>query len=368
MISHNQMYIKKGLRVLAGIFFTLFFGACYKTEPLTTAKADASLVPLQVLLDNSFAFHSFDTLLKKSGLYQRVTRGDSVFTLLIPDNAAFTTAGVSVDSLLRLPADSLQRFVAYHILAGSYTTAVIPQTIGNPDTSLSGQTVYFSKPLLSSFSRLAPPEIYNLGKTLHINGIGVKQVDMMASNGVVHVLAAPLQIPYSSVQACLSRPEYSLLTAALKKFNLYDQLATGGPYTIWAPNNAAFLKNKLDLARISSDTFDAVHYKPFLFTAGIARTRAFLSDFYDAPAMASNTRLDPTIFSPDGQVIFHNPYSYSDLPTMHVLDWIKPDPWSGYNQIGPNPRYTIINLPAANGVVHGLDDIMIYPDSVYTGH
>jgi uncharacterized surface protein with fasciclin (FAS1) repeats len=341
------------------------FSACYKTTPQGTGSGGGlTLVqPLQSILSNNADFSDFDTLLKRSGLYQRVT-GDSSFTVLIPDNAAFAASAISFDSLLRLPPDSLQSFIGYHLLAGSFPTNTIPQTIDNPYTTLSGQTIYFSKPLNNNINYSAQT-LATGSATLNVNGVTTTKTDLLTTNGVVHVLSAPLSTPYGSIQAFLaSRPEYSYLVTALKQFNLWNELDSAGPYTLFAPNNDAFINNGVTLSMITSDTFNIAHYEPFLFSAGILPTRVFLTDFTDAATSLFGNGLSPAIYTSYGWVAFSNISSSYSTPNINAYDWI-PQMYGGYNQIGGYPQYTVTNQPAANGVINGITDLLVYPDSVY---
>jgi uncharacterized surface protein with fasciclin (FAS1) repeats len=337
--------------------------ACHKDNPVTGASPGTILTPpLKVYLDNNADYSSFDSLLKKSGFYQYITGSDSIFTLFIPDNAAFAAAGINIDSMLNLPAPALQSFVGYHILRGAYPTAVIPQSINNPDTTLSGQVIYLSKPVPTRYNSGTAQQAAQISQTLHVNGITLNKTDLIASNGVIDVLSYPLSLPFPNIQAYFqAHPEYSLLVAALKKFNLYAQLDSAGPYTIFAPNNNAFLNNGIDSTLISSDTFDTKHFEPFLFSAGLVPGRIFTTDFSDAQTFFGGSGVTPAIYSVYGSVQFGNNGSGYNIV---VYSWV-PGCCGGFTQIGSNPNYTFTNQPTVNGVIHGLDNILVYPANVY---
>jgi uncharacterized surface protein with fasciclin (FAS1) repeats len=334
--------------------------ACHKDNPAASPSGAGVLAPpLNVYLDNNADYSSFDSLLKKSGYYQRISNRDSIFTLLIPDNAAFAAAGISIDSMSNLPVTALQAFVSYHILRGAFPTAVIPQTIDNPDTTLSGQIIYFSKPI-AIIGNTAQQDAAN-SQILHVNGITLNKTDLIAANGVIDVLNTPLSPPFSSIQAWFqAHPEYSLLVAALKKFNLYAQLDSAGPYTVLAPDNNDFLSNGIDSSMISSDTFDTRHFEPFLFSAGIIPGRVFLTDLLDAPKFINGDPVIPTIYSSYGSVAI----DANNNNHITVYSWV-PYMYGGLTQLGPNPFFKVPDQPAVNGVIHGLDNILIYPASVY---
>lgn len=343
MKRNYSIYLSLMLALIAMVIL-----GCSKTEDqVATPKANNLTQPLQSMLDNNFSFSYFDTLMKKTGYYDQVAKGDSAYTLLIPDNDAFTAANMRLDSLLRIPLDSLKQFVGYHILKGSVTTATIPQTITNPRFSITRQTLYFSKPLNGAVT------------TLHINGMQLRQVDLVATNGIVQVLATPLRVPASSVKAWLvGNANYSYYVAALKKFNLLDQLDKTGPYTVLAPDNSAFVKNGITMDFINSDTFDVKHFNPFLFTAGILSGRIFNTDFGDAPVAGNGVT-----FTKDGTVTFSAGY-YGDLSSV-ATNYVLQDRYN-YTQIGGRPSEKVFEQqPAINGVVHHMNDLLVYPNMVY---
>merc|ERR1711907_799934 len=82
-----------------------------------------------------------------------------------------------------------------------------------------------------------------------INDARVLKADVKGSNGVIHVIDTVLLPPapelYQSntiVDIAVSDPEFSTLVAALKAADLVGTLSGTGPFTVFAPTNAAFKK------------------------------------------------------------------------------------------------------------------------------
>jgi uncharacterized surface protein with fasciclin (FAS1) repeats len=328
----------------------------------SAAHVNTTMQPLQLMLDNNIAFSDFDTLMRISGYMDSLGKGH-LYTLLVPDNTAFTNAGIRIDSLLALPKDSLKLFVGNHILAGVVTTSVVPQTITNPMVAVNGQTLYLSKPIINSGNSSTAGQVQQLQKTLHVNGIKVTLVDQMAVDGALQVLLFPLRLTVPSVgKYLLSRPEYSLFVAGLRKFNLFDQLDSAGPHTIFPPTNDMMISNGMTLDRINSDTFDVNHYQPFLFTAGLLQSRTFMTDFADAQLPNNNIG-----YTQYGTV----QYSFGDYNPelgMEVSNYYSTagprNP--NYNWIGPSVlSYEQNQQPALNGVIMPINNVLVYPDSVY---
>ena len=75
-----------------------------------------------------------------------------------------------------------------------------------------------------------------------INGsVNVTTADVMASNGVVHIIDTVLLPPKDLVGTLMSQPRFSTLVAAVKAAGLVSTLRDmSKQYTIFAPTNAAF--------------------------------------------------------------------------------------------------------------------------------
>ena len=67
----------------------------------------------------------------------------------------------------------------------------------------------------------------------------VTTADVDVKNGVIHVIDKVL-LPPSVVDLALDNSNFSILVQAVVKANLVETLSTAGPFTIFAPTNAAF--------------------------------------------------------------------------------------------------------------------------------
>merc|ERR1712176_991392 len=69
----------------------------------------------------------------------------------------------------------------------------------------------------------------------------VTGADIDCSNGVIHVIDAVLLPPKPTiVDTAISNGNFGVLVAALQKANLVDALSGTGPFTVFAPTDAAF--------------------------------------------------------------------------------------------------------------------------------
>jgi uncharacterized surface protein with fasciclin (FAS1) repeats len=89
-----------------------------------------------------------------------------------------------------------------------------------------------------------------LGQTLSINVSGgvkigsanVVQTDVETSNGVIHVIDTVLLPKKDIIEVARSAGSFSTLLAAIEAAGLTDVLRSDGPFTVFAPTDAAFGK------------------------------------------------------------------------------------------------------------------------------
>jgi transforming growth factor-beta-induced protein len=72
-----------------------------------------------------------------------------------------------------------------------------------------------------------------------VDGSKVVKADVMASNGIIHVIDKVI-LPASVVSHAINNPNFSILVQAVVKANLVEALSGTGPFTVFAPTNAAF--------------------------------------------------------------------------------------------------------------------------------
>jgi uncharacterized surface protein with fasciclin (FAS1) repeats len=214
----------KNIAFAAGI--VLLFVACKKeANPKalenTEKKSIAELVKMSP--QHSFLYAA----VVKAGLASTLS-GDGTFTVFAPTDDAFKAAGFpDVKSVQDAPADVLQGILLYHVLG----------------TVVKSENVQGANAL--PVKTLADKDFYVSGKDgkVWINNASVTAKDLLAKNGVIHVIDKVLLPPSKNlVELAQSNPELSTLVAAVLKLGepTITTLASGGPFTVMAPNNQAF--------------------------------------------------------------------------------------------------------------------------------
>ncbi len=160
-----------------------------------------------------------------AGGLEETLQGEGPFTVFAPTNAAFEALGSFTLAELLDPANLsiLQDVLPFHVvpgrvLAGDLTDGGIATTVECGEL-----TVDLSDP-----------------QDPRVNGISITATDVMASNGVIHLIDEVLTQSINVVERALVTEETQTLAAAVNLAELDGALAGDGPFTVFAPIEAAF--------------------------------------------------------------------------------------------------------------------------------
>ena len=221
----------------------------------TVVVADVELpTPPASIVDVAVSNGSFTTLvaaLQATGLDTVLDDQQSTFTVFAPTDAAFALLGQdTIDALLADP-DTLKDILLYHVISGSEILQDAAITVAQSESN---------KVDMANERQTA---LTLAGSTLYINKSAVSLADVMADNGVIHVVDQVILPPpavtdstQTIVDIALAEENFSTLVAALTAADLVttlsDETAT---FTVLAPTNAAFDKiEDTALADLLADT------------------------------------------------------------------------------------------------------------------
>ncbi len=174
--------------------------------------------------------------------------GSGALTVFAPTNAAFTNflSANGFANLDAVPVDVLTNTLLNHVINAEKKAADL-------STGYLKTLATYSSNNLSVYVNTASGVILN-------GGAKVVTADVEASNGVIHVVDAVIAIP-TVVTFAVSNPDFSILVAALTRPDLSTNYATvlsgTGPFTVFAPTNAAFTALLAELGATSLDDIDA---------------------------------------------------------------------------------------------------------------
>lgn len=195
--------------------------------------AETSLI--QVAQTRESEFSTLLSLLSATGLDETLGDLTTQFTVFAPTNDAFEALGEETLTELQNDTEALTNILLYHVISGS-------EVLAEQATALAGSTVDMANEQSAGLSLD--------GESLLINTSTVTEVDVSVENdnGVIHVIDRVLMPPTlestrseSTIAELLStQDQLSLLQRNLESVNLTETLGEDGPFTVFAPTNAAF--------------------------------------------------------------------------------------------------------------------------------
>jgi uncharacterized surface protein with fasciclin (FAS1) repeats len=188
--------------------------------------------PAKDIVDTALAAGDFGTLVQAvqaAGL-EDALRGEGPFTVFAPTDAAFAALpDGTLESLLADPTGDLQQILLYHVLNGQVLAADVAD--GLVASTLQGADVDFAID----------------GNKVTINDASIVLTDIEASNGVIHVIDTVILPPSPDaaalmdiVDTAISAGDFDTLVQAVQAAGLEDALRGEGPFTVFAPTDAAF--------------------------------------------------------------------------------------------------------------------------------
>jgi uncharacterized surface protein with fasciclin (FAS1) repeats len=246
-----------------------------------------------------------------AGLTDALANGGP-FTVFAPTNRAFDHLPEgALEALLADPA-ALADILKLHVVEGTILAKDLSD--GAQVTSLAGLPLTFD---LNDYRA-------------KVNGAEIIETDLIASNGVIHIIDEVL-LPPPNIIGALEKWRFHKLLAAIEAAGLTDVLANGGPFTLFAPTNHAF-------ARLPEGVLDALLADPDAL-AGILK-------YHVVEGIVASTDLanGEELTTLTGEKI-----------RVNVTRW-------GIKLNGVDVEYA--DKRALNGIVHVIDEVLIPPKNI----
>ena len=322
----------KNLLQLSKLTFLLFVGFSIQScsdddDDVTTPTGPSNIV--EIAMDTPDLSNLVAALSVADGNLVDVLSGGE-FTVLAPTNEAFETflAANGFMSLSEVPTDVLSNILLNHVISGTVnSTNLVDAGSGYSTTNASNMdgdnlSLYF-----------------DTSSGVTFNGISsVVAADIVASNGIVHVVDEVIGLP-TVVTFAVSNPAFSTLVAAMTTEGLSVDIVSilsssdePSPFTVFAPTNDAFgsLLAELELNALGDIPVEILEATLGTHVAPEANVRS--TDLVDG--MSVNT--------------------ISSTITVSLSD--------GAKLIDPNGRESnivAVDIQAYNGVVHVIDNVLL---------
>ena len=284
------------------------------TLPLNVSADDTEDIPT-----NAAATGVHDSLVAALAHADLVTtlQGTGPFTVFAPTDEAFAAAGIILaDFDTDEENATLSDILLYHVYSGAVASSDV--TDGLTVSMVNGDDATFS--------------VSSDGAVM-IGDANVTIADVQASNGVIHVIDKVLMPPVDLVDiptVATGTGVHTALVAALAQASLVTTLQGDGPFTVFAPTDAAFTAAGIDLSELTTE-------------AGLATlTDILLYHVYSGAVASSDVTDGLTVSMVNG-----------DDATFSVSS-------DGAVMIG-DANVTIADVQASNGVIHVIDAVLMPP-------
>lgn len=261
---------------------------------------------------------------QRAGLVDALSGTDQL-TVFAPTNAAFSTLLTSLGytKLEDVPVDALKNILLNHVVSGEVRSSAL--TTGYVESLLPFGTT-------SSYVN----NYVDVTSGVKIGGASVTTANVDASNGVVHIIDKVI-VPPTVVNQALNNPNFSTLVAALTRSDLsvdYVAVLSGtGPFTVFAPTNAAFTALLAELGVASLNDIPAATLDAVLQYHVVNGANVLSTQLTDEQVVSS---LEGTSF--------------------------KIDLTGGAKIVDANNRVAniiVTDVQASNGVVHAIDKVIL---------
>ena len=244
------------------------------------------------------------------------------YTVFAPTNDAFSALlgelGVTKDQLLA-NKPLLTAVLKYHVVAGQVPSSAVP--LGKAINPVGGGFFKIDK----------------VGTSLVITDgrnrtSKIVQADIAASNGVIHAIdKVLLPADKTIVQTAIANPDFSILVEAVTAAGLVDTLNAPGPYTVFAPTNAAFASLLTELGATKAQ----------LLANTALLTKVLTYHVVPGLVLKVDVPINTPIKTVEGETLTVG-------PTLAITD-----------QRGRQSNIVATDVLASNGVIHVLDKVIL---------
>lgn len=192
--------------------------------PFQNANPVATTIGAEISSNPDYSFYK--AAATRVGLLPVLSDTTKVFTVFVPNNAAFIASGIpSLEAIAALPIASVGGLLQYSIIPGEqFTSDKIPSTFPNVQLptflkigELPGTTVPIQMSLFPS----------KRGNNIWVNTIPVTATDKKFKNGTIHLVGGVVAPPAAVLKDLIAaKPDLSYFRAAIARADSGQNLAT----------------------------------------------------------------------------------------------------------------------------------------------
>ena len=289
----------------------LFLIACFVLPAVSFGVAADETKDIPANAQETGVHNSLVDALAHAGLVEAL-QAEGPFTVFAPTDQAFTDAGIDLSTFdTDEENETLSTILPHHVVQGAVDAANV--TDGMVATTLSGYKVGFTV----------------TNDSVMIDDANVTTADVMASNGIIHIIDKVLMPPGDIPTIAQETGVHASLVAALTKADLVTALQGEGPFTVFAPTDQAFTDAGIDLS--TYDTAEEIE----------ALADILQYHVYAGAVPSGNVTDGLTVAMLNG-----------DDATFTVTN--------GTVMVG-GATVTIADVEASNGIIHVIDKVLMPP-------
>lgn len=220
--------MKNLLKLLSLILIVTFVSSCDDDDDVVPVVPTNTIV--DVAVNNNLS--SLVAAVIRADLANTLS-GDGPFTVFAPTNAAFQElldSNADWNSLEDIPVETLKSVLLFHVLSGTVASGDLSDT-------------YVSTLATGPNDEALSLQVEVTGGVEFNGNASPVTTDVEASNGIVHVIDK-VMLPPNVVSLALNNAGFTSLVAALTDSrhttDFVGVLSGTGPFTVFAPTNAAF--------------------------------------------------------------------------------------------------------------------------------
>ncbi len=358
----------RNLLATTTILASIAFGGAAFAESHAMKNPDvggAAMFAEKNIIENAVNSADHTTLVaavKAAGLVETLS-GPGPFTVFAPVNAAFAALPAGTVETLLKPENKamLSKILTCHVVAADVMSDAIQGMIADDNGA-------HPVPTVGGCTLMAKMDGDMITLTDETGGVATVTIaDVKQSNGVIHVidkvlLPSPDQAKADTMEKsdnpmvggaamfaskdiidnAVNSADHTTLVAAVKAAGLVDTLKGPGPFTVFAPTNAAF-------AALPDGTVETL-----LMPENKAMLTKILTSHVVAGKWSANDIVTAAKSSSDGF------YHFSAVSGDALSAKVTP---SGdvyiFDESGNASKVTIANVNQSNGVIHVIEDVLL---------
>ncbi|MDA8622889.1 fasciclin domain-containing protein [Candidatus Poseidoniales archaeon] len=164
-------------------------------------------------------------------------QGTGPFTVFAPTDQAFTDAGIDLAALDNPTGkQTLSDILLYHVVSAEVQSSDVTDC-------------------MSADAANGQPLSFTVGSTVMVNDANVTSTDVVASNGLIHVIdkvLTPSDTPNNIPRTAQCTGIHNSLVAGVIQAELLETLQGTGPFTVFAPTDQAFIDAGIDLSSLNT--------------------------------------------------------------------------------------------------------------------